>query len=439
MGDVAERTLPHNLEAERSVLGAVLLHPEALAVAVSHGLVGAAYFRDAHRRIFEAMQALAARDVTIDLVTLKEELGRKSELEEVGGPAYISALVDGVPRSANVEHYTELLLEKQRLRQTIAAANKVLARAYDGEATSAAIIESGVDALMLVAPATRHEPVPIGTAVSDYILSLDQAETVGVVPTGFTDLDEILGGGLHRQELTVLAARPSVGKSALALQMATASARIGSPAVLFSIEMSTRSLAARATAGEARIDLSRLAGRFLGERDWGKLSQAAGHFMEVPLVLDDTSTSLLEIVAWCRRLKQRECGLVTVFIDYLQMLSPGQERTREQEVASISRTAKRLAKEENLAVVGLSQLSRAPEARSDKRPHLSDLRESGALEQDADVALLLFRADMYENAREDDKGVAEVIVAKQRNGPTGTVKLVYIREFTRFENLAVGG
>jgi replicative DNA helicase len=353
----------------------------------------------------------------------------------------VSALADGVARSANVEHYAEVVLETDRLRQTIYAANKLLTRAYEAAEDSRVIIEGGVNALVGLAPATRQEPVAVGTAVLDYISSLDQTEPLGAIPTGFRDLDEILGGGLHQQELTVLAARPSVGKSALALQMAISSARIGSPSVVFSVEMSTRALAARATASHARIDLHRLAGRYLGERDYAKLAQTAGEMAEVPLVLDDTSATMMEIVAWCRRLKQRECGLKSVFIDYLQMLTPGKERTREQEVASISRTAKRLAKDEDLAVVGVSQLSRAPEARSDKRPHLSDLRESGALEQDADVALLLFRADMYDKPGEttDNTGTAEVIVGKQRNGPTGTVKLVYIREYTRFEDLAAGG
>jgi len=443
---VAERTLPHNLEAERSVLGAILIHNDAFNSAVEVIDAGD-FFRDAHRRIFDRMVRLQERGDAIDLVTLKEELSRTGELDEVGGPAYISALVDGVPRSTNVEHYARIIKEKSTLRNLIYSANKILANAYDAEEEADTILDQAESAIFAIADKKIRDGFvslkDLAETSLDTIEKLaSRKELVTGVPTGFTDLDE-LTSGLQPSDIVIVAARPSMGKTSLVLNMAQhVGTKTDMTVGIFSLEMSKEQLFLRMLTGEARIDAHRLRGGFLGERDWGKLSQALGTLSEAKIFIDDTpSIGVLEMRAKCRRL-QAEHGLNMVIIDYVQLMQGrGRFENRTLEVASISRSLKGLAKELRVPIVVLSQLSRASEQRSDHRPQLSDLRESGALEQDADVVIFIYREDQYadKNAPPTEAaGTAELIIAKQRNGPTGVVKLAFIREFTRFENLAGG-
>ncbi|MEQ1907542.1 MAG: replicative DNA helicase [Vicinamibacterales bacterium] len=443
----AERTLPHNLEAERSVLGAVLLHNDAFDTA-AEVIDSSDFFRDAHRRIFDKMVRLAERGDAIDLVTLKEELTRSSELEAVGGPAYISALLDGVPRSTNVEHYARIIKEKATLRSLIYSANKILSNAYEAEDEADTILDNAESAIFAIADKKVRDGFvslkDLAETSLDTIEKLaSRKELVTGVPTGFTDLDEMTSG-LQPSDLIIVAARPSMGKTSLVLNMAQhVGTRTDMTVGIFSLEMSKEQLFLRMLTGEARIDAHRLRGGFLGEKDWGKLSQALGTLSEAKIFIDDTpSIGVLEMRAKCRRL-QAQHGLNLVVIDYVQLMQGrGRFENRTLEVASISRSLKGLAKELQVPIVLLSQLSRATESRSDHRPQLSDLRESGALEQDADVVIFIYREDQYadKNAPPTEMaGTAELIIGKQRNGPTGVVKLAFIREFTRFENLAHGG
>ncbi len=446
MADVAvtDRTLPHNLEAERSVLGAILLHNHAFNLAAelidSHD-----FFRDAHRRIFDKMVALNERGHPIDLVTLKEELGRTGDLEEVGGPAYIAALVDGVPRSTNVEHYARIIKEKSTLRHLIFSANKIVATAYNAEEEADLILDQAEHAIFAIADKKIRDGFvslrDLAHASLDTIGQLHaRQELITGVPTGFTDLDEMTSG-FQPSDLVIIAARPSMGKTSLVLNIAQ---HVGTKTTrtvgIFSLEMSKEQLFLRLLTAEARIDAHRLRRGFLGERDWGRLSEAIGRLSDARIFIDDTpSIGVLEMRAKCRRLAA-EHSLDLVVIDYIQLMQGrGRFENRTLELASISRSLKGLAKELNVPIVVLSQLSRAPESRSDHRPQLSDLRESGALEQDADVVLFIYREDLYLDKSQppaENEGIAELIIGKQRNGPTGIVKLAFIREFTRFENLA---
>src|SRR5213083_2962796 len=442
---VAARTLPHNLEAERSVLGAVLLHNDAFNLAVEV-IDSFDFFRDAHRRIFDKMVALAERNGAIDLVTLKDELSRAGELDEVGGPAYIAALVDGVPRSMNIEHYARIIKEKATLRNLIFSANKILATAYDGAEDADVILDQAEHAIFAIADDKVRDGF---VSLRDLALtSLDtieklssRKELITGVPTGFTDLDEMTSG-LQPSDLIIVAARPSMGKTSLVLNVAQhVGTKTDMTVGMFSLEMSKEQLFLRMLTAEARIDAHRLRGGFLGERDWGRLAQAIEALSLTKIFIDDSpSIGVLEMRAKCRRLAA-EHGLHLVIVDYIQLMQGrGRFENRTLELASISRSMKGLAKELNVPIVVLSQLSRAPEARSDHRPQLSDLRESGALEQDADVVIFIYREDQYADRSQpsDKEGVAELIIGKQRNGPTGVVKLAFIREYTRFENLAAG-
>jgi replicative DNA helicase len=443
---VAERTLPHNLEAERSVLGAILLHNEAFHRA-AEVIDSGDFFRDAHRRIFDKMIKLSERGEAIDLVTLKEELGRAGDLDEVGGPAYITALVDGVPRSTNVEYYARIIKEKSTLRNLIISANKILASAYEAEEDAEVLLDRAEHAIFAIADDQVRDGFvslrDLAHASLDTIEKLHaRRELITGVPTGFTDLDEMTSG-LQPADLIIVAARPSMGKTSLVLNIAQhVGTRTELGVGIFSLEMSKEQLFLRMLTAEARIDAHRLRRGFLGERDWGRLSQAIGTLSDARIFIDDTpSIGVLEMRAKCRRLAA-EHGLHLVIVDYIQLMQGrGRFENRTLELAAISRSMKGLAKELRVPIVVLSQLSRAPEARADHRPQLADLRESGALEQDADVVVFIYREDLYPDrkAASENEGVAELIIGKQRNGPTGVVKLAFIREFTRFENLAPAG
>jgi replicative DNA helicase len=391
------------------------------------------------------MVKLAERGDAIDLVTLKEELGRSGELDEVGGPAYITALVDGIPRSTNIEHYAKIVKEKATLRNLIFSANKILATAYNGEEEADVILDQAEHAIFAIADdKVRDGFVSLRDLAHNSLDTIEalhaRKELITGVPTGFTELDEMTSG-LQPSDLIIIAARPSMGKTSLALNIAMhVGTKTDMTVGVFSLEMSKEQLFLRLLTGEARIDAHRLRGGFLGERDWGKLSQAIGTLSEAKIFIDDTpSIGMLEMRAKCRRLAS-EHGLHLVVVDYVQLMQGrGRFENRTLELASISRSIKALAKELRVPIILLSQLSRAPESRADHRPQLSDLRESGALEQDADVVGFIYREEMYLDKGQppaDSQGIAELIIAKQRNGPTGTVRLAFIREFTRFENLA---
>ena len=442
---IAERTVPHNLEAERSVLGAILLHNDAFSLA-TEVIDSADFFRDAHRRIFDKMVKLGERGEAIDLVTLKEELGRSGEIDEVGGPAYIASLVDGVPRSTNVEHYARIIKEKATLRHLIFSANKIVATAYEGEEDADVILDRAEQAIFAIADdQVRDGFVPLRNLAQASLETIEKlharGELITGVPTGFADLDE-LTSGLQPADLIIVAARPSMGKTSLVLNIAEhVGTKTDRSVGIFSLEMSKEQLFLRLLTAEARIDAHRLRRGFLGEADWGRLSRAIGTLSEAKIFIDDAPASgVLEMRAKCRRLAA-EHGLHLVIVDYIQLMQGrGRFENRTLELASISRALKGLAKELRVPIVVLSQLSRAPEARSGHRPQLSDLRESGALEQDADVVVFIYREDQYAEKGappSENQGVAELIIGKQRNGPTGVVRLAFIREYTRFESLAI--
>jgi replicative DNA helicase len=440
-----ERTLPHNLEAERSVLGAILVHNDAFNTA-AQVIDGRDFYRDAHRRIFNRMVTLSERGEAIDFVTLKEELSRAGELEDVGGPAYVASLVDGVPRATNVEYYARIVKEKATLRNLIYAANKILSTAYDAEQEPDLILDEAESSIFAVADdRLKAGFVQMRDLVKDNFPKIEQLfehkRLVTGVPTGFVDLDEMTRG-LQPGDLVIIAARPSMGKTSLVLNIAQHVAVQPDMTVgFFSLEMSKEALFIRLLTSEAQIDSHRLMSGAIGQKDYGRISHALEALSAMRLFIDDTANvSVLEMRAKSRRL-QAEHGLSMIVVDYIQLMSGrGRFENRTLELASISRSMKGLAKELGVPIVVLSQLSRAPEARADHRPQLSDLRESGALEQDADVVMLIYRDDAYNrDPNNPDAGIAELILAKQRNGPTGVVRLAFLREQTRFANLAAGG
>jgi replicative DNA helicase len=440
----AERTLPHNLEAERSVLGAILVHNDAFNLAVQVIEAGD-FYRDAHRRIFDKMIALNERNQAIDFVTLKEELARAGDLDDVGGPAYVASLADGVPRATNVEYYARIVKEKATLRNLIFAANKILTNAYEADQESDLILDEAESAIFAVADdRLKAGFIPMRDLVKESFPKIEQLfeqkRLITGVPTGFVDLDEMTRG-LQGGDLIIIAARPSMGKTSLVLNISQyVATQPGLSVGFFSLEMSKESLFIRLLTSEAQIDSHRLMSGAIGQKDYGKISHALETLSAMKLYIDDsTNISVLEMRAKARRL-QAEHGLNLLVIDYIQLMSGrGRFENRTLELASISRSLKGLAKELNVPIVVLSQLSRAPEARADHRPQLSDLRESGALEQDADVVILIYRDDVYnKDPNSPDAGTAELIIAKQRNGPTGVVRLAFLREQTRFANLAAG-
>jgi replicative DNA helicase len=435
-----ERTLPHNLDAEKSVLGAILIHNESFNYA-AEVIDSRDFFRDAHRRIFDKMVALSERNHAIDLVTLKEELARAGELEDVGGPAYIASLADGVPRTANVEHYARIVKEKATLRSLIHSANRILSEAYHAQEDADLILDGAEKAIFEIAEDRIREGfVPLRDLVQSSFATIEklqeQRNAVTGVPSGFVDLDEMTAG-FQPSDMIILAARPAMGKTSLALNMAQNAARKGKTVGVFSLEMSKEQLFLRMITSEAMIDAHRFRTGHLTEKDYGKLSHALGALAEQSVYIDDSpGVGILEMRAKCRRLASQH-SLDMLIIDYIQLMQGrGRFESRQQELTSISRSIKILAKELNIPIIALSQLSRAPESRTDHRPQLSDLRESGALEQDADLVLFIYRAEVYDkqDTKPEDQGVAEVIIGKHRNGPIGSVKLTFLNQYTRFEN-----
>jgi len=398
------------------------------------------FYREAHRRIFDAMAALGERSQPIDLVTLKDELLRQSALEAVGGAAYLAGLVDGVPRITSVEHWSRIIKEKAVVRNLIHAGNRIVQACYEGEDEAAMLLDRAEKSIFDIAERRiRAGFVSMREIVKESFRTIDQLsqskDVVTGLATGFVDIDEMTSG-LQKGDLVIVAGRPAMGKTSFCLNIAQhVSMRVGETVGLFSLEMSKEQLALRLLCADARIDAHRLRTGKLNEKDWARLAKAYTDLSQSKLFIDDSATiSPLEMRAKCRRLKA-EFGLGLVIVDYLQLVTAaGRVENRQQEMSAISRSMKGLAKELSCPVIALSQLSRAPEARTDRRPQLSDLRESGAIEQDADIVMFIYREEEHKPS-DENRGIAEIIIGKQRNGPTGSRKLAFIKEFTRFENL----
>jgi replicative DNA helicase len=434
-----DRVLPNNAEAERTVLGAVLVDNQAFNSA-AEVLARDDFYREAHRRIFEAMGALSERSQSIDTVTLADELQRAQSLDAVGGAAYLASLVDGLPRITNVEQWSRIIKEKAVLRNLIHAGNRIVQSAFEGDEDAALILDRAEKSIFDIAERRiRQGFVGIREIVKESFRTIDQLsqskELVTGLPTGFMDLDEKTSG-LQKGDLIIVAARPAMGKTSFCLNIAqNTTKRTGEVVGVFSLEMSTKQLVLRMLCSDARVDAHKLRTGNLNEKDWARLAKAYAELSTARIFIDDSATlTPLEMRAKCRRLKA-EHGLGLIIVDYLQLVSgSARAENRQQEISAISRSLKGLAKELDVPVIALSQLSRAPEARTDRRPQLADLRESGAIEQDADIVMFIFREEEYKPS-EENRGVAEIIIGKQRNGPTGTFRLAFIKEFTRFENL----
>jgi replicative DNA helicase len=437
---LAQRLPPQNLEAETSVLGAVLLENEALN-RVLEILKEDDFYRNAHRRIFSAILHLYEHSEPVDLITLSEVLKTRGELDDVGGVEYLNSLVNGVPTAANISYYAKIIKEKALLRKLINRTTEIVSQSYSISGDVDEFIDQAERTIFEISEdRVRPSFYPIKDLIKSSFKTIERLyekrQLITGVPTGFQRLDE-LTSGLQPSDLIIIAGRPSMGKTALALNIAqNASVQAAIPAAIFSLEMSKEQLALRMLCSEAKVDAHRLRGGFLSESDWPKLTRAAGSLSEAPLFIDDTpGLSALEMRAKTRRLKI-EHNLGLVIVDYLQLMR-GRARadSREQEISDISRSLKALAKELSIPVIALSQLNRRVEERGDKRPQLSDLRESGAIEQDADVILFLYREEVY-NKSEENRGKAELIIGKQRNGPTDKVDLAFLDKYTRFENLS---
>jgi replicative DNA helicase len=444
-----DRGLPASADAERAVLGAILLDNQAYPQAAEF-LRAEDFSLDSHRRIYLRMMELAESGRAIDYVTLTEQLGQHKEIESVGGVAYVTSLTDGLPRVKNIEQYVKIVKDKALLRGLIHAASSAIQQAYEQEAPAEEIVDAAESAIFQVAEKRIGQGfMAIPDIVRSSFGSIDklyeQGQRITGLETHFEDFDGMTSG-LQKSELIIIAARPSMGKTAFAINIAeNAAVRDKKVVGVFSLEMSRESLLLRMLCSQSMVDSHKLRTGFLGRDDYRKLVDGLAMLVEAPIFLDDTpSISLHEMRAKCRRLQQSQGRLDMVIVDYLQLVASAplgaagrRYENRTQEVSAISRGLKAMAKELRCPVVALSQLSRAPEARTgNNRPQLADLRESGAIEQDADVVAFIFREEVYKPDDPDLEGKAELIIAKQRNGPTGIVKLAFIKRSTRFENLA---
>jgi replicative DNA helicase len=440
----ADRKPPFSLEAEVSVLGAMLLDTDAVARAIET-IDDTMFYREGHRRLFRAIARMWERGEVVDVVTLTEQLKNAGDFEAVGGTAYLAQLLDAVPTTANLEYHARIVREKAVLRRLIEAATTIIQDTFEAQGEVDELLDQAEQRIFQIAQThDRKGFVWIKEILWPTFEKIEQLQannsSVTGVPTGFHDLDE-LTAGFQPSDLIIVAARPSMGKTAFTLniaQHAAISAR--KPVAFFSLEMGKESLVQRILCAEARVDASRLRRGRLLDDEYARLATAAGYLNTAPIYIDDTpAISVLEMRAKARRLKADREDLGLIVVDYLQLMrGNGRTENRQQEVSEISRGLKALAKELDVPVVALSQLSRAVEQRPDKRPMMSDLRESGAIEQDADVIMFLYRPEYYYGPVDKDgnslEGRAEAIIGKQRNGATGTVNLMFYKEFTRFES-----
>jgi replicative DNA helicase len=439
------RIPPQSLDAERSVLGAMLLSRDAIASAIQH-LDERAFYRETHRKIWRAMVSLFDRNEAVDLVTLVEELKRRKDLEAIGGATYLTSLDQFVATAANVEHYCKIVNEKATLRRLIDVGTEIVGECFDQRKEPAALLDRAEQAIFAISDdRLRTGFHPMRQLVLQGYSAIEEYRQRKVhvtgVPSGFYDLDEMTAG-FQKSDFVVIAGRPSMGKTSFAMNIAENVAVHLKPAerqaiAVFSLEMSKESLVQRLMCALARVDIHKIRRGYASNEEYKKLQNAAAQLHEAPIYIDDTAAmSILEMRAKARRLVS-EGPLGMIVIDYLQLIrGPESSENRQQEISAISRSLKALAKELQVPVIALSQLSRAVETRGGtKRPVLSDLRESGAIEQDADVVLFVYRPEVYETDPEKRDGKAEIIIAKQRNGPTGSVDLAFVSECTRFESL----
>ena len=441
--DAAGRVLPHSREAEEGVLGGILIDNRALSIVVEQLQGAEDFYVEAHRTIYAAMLRLGERSQPIDMITLAEALKLGGELDAVGGSAYLASLIDATPTTANIGQHARIVREKAAVRSAIYVAREIAAEGMGDHGDVEEYLDEAERKIFEVARSRVTSPyVHLRPVVHDVFRSIEAAGQkegkVTGVRTGFAGLDAMTAG-LQAGDLIVVAGRPSMGKTAICLNMATyAALRDGRTVLFFSLEMGKEQLVRRMLCSEGRVDASRVRTGKLADDEWPRLIEAAGELSEAPIYVDDTAAmSALEVRAKARRLMS-ERGLDLVIIDYLQLMrgrGRAAQESREREISDISRSLKALAKELKVPVVALSQLNRELEKRQNKRPMLSDLRESGAIEQDADLILFVYREEHYDPDT-DKVGVAEVIVGKQRNGPTGTVELRFTSEYTRFDNLA---
>ena len=431
---------PNDVESEQAVIGSMLTDKEAVSAAIEV-LKPEDFYREDNRTIFEAILNLYGRSEPIDIITLKSELSSMGKFEAVGGLEYIAELPDKVPTTANVEQYIKIAEEKSVLRNLIKTANEIITLGYDQTQEVDGIIDGAEKKIFEVMQKKNQKGyTPIKDILVETFTELEQLynqkQRITGIPTGFSDLD-FRTSGLHNSDLILVAARPAMGKSAFALNIATnAAVRAKVPVAIFSLEMSKEQMTSRILCSEAMVDSNKVRTGKIDDEEWSKLAAASGELSEANIYIDDTpGISIMEIRAKCRKMKiEKNIGLVV--IDYLQLVQGSGKRggSREQEIAEISRSLKILAKEINVPVIALSQLSRAPEQRPDHRPMLSDLRESGSIEQDADIVMFLYRDDYY-NEDSEKKNIAEVILAKHRAGSTGTVELLWLGNYTKFANI----
>ncbi|MBM3248645.1 MAG: replicative DNA helicase [Candidatus Omnitrophica bacterium] len=439
MGNQEVKVPPQNIEAEIAVLGSMLLEEDAIPL-VLELVDGSCFYKDSNRKIFEAIMSLYDAHKVVDLITLTDELKKKDMLDDIGGATYLTSLVDNVPTAANVQYYAKIVKERSILRSLITNATQIVKEGFESKDNVDQLLDRA-ERLIFEISDHRAESgyAPIKDIIKDSIETIDKlyqrkAHVTGL-PTGFVDLD-IKTAGLQASDLIVVAGRPSMGKSALAVSIAEHVGVIEKiPVAFFSLEMSKEQLVQRMLCSHARVDAHKVRSGYLSPSDWPRLTAAAGKLSEAPIYIDDTpAISALELRAKARRLKSHH-DIKMCVVDYLQLMRGSNSiENRQQEISEISRSIKALARELDVPIIAISQLSRAVETRQDHRPQLSDLRESGAIEQDADLVILLLREEYY-TPTEENKGIAEVIIAKQRNGPVGSVRLTFIKEYMRFENL----
>ena len=449
--DTPHKLPPQSLEAEMSILGGILIDNDAIN-RVLEMLVPEDFYREAHRKLFGAMLELSERREPCDLITMTETLKRRGDLEACGGASYLATLIDYVPTAANIAYYCRIVKEKALNRRLITVATDIVTKGYEGQDDVNQLLDGAQKALFdLAENKLRPQYYPVRDVIKDSIKLLEnlahKQEAITGVPTGYIDLDEMTAG-FQPGDLIIIAARPSMGKTTLALNIAShasAEAKEKVPSVIFSLEMGKEQLVLRFLSSLARVDASRMrTGHFL-DNDWQRLLHAANALHKAEIFIDDSpAISVLELRSKARRLKS-EHNIGLIIVDYLQLMKGGSNpESRQQEISEISRSLKALAKELHVPVVALSQLNRSLENRHDKRPMMSDLRESGAIEQDADVIMFVYREAVYcEHCRKKDgsctanhERAAEIIIGKQRNGPIGTVELAFLGEHTRFENLS---
>ena len=438
---MADRLPPQNMEAEQAVLGAIFLEPSSLTLA-SEMLIPEDFYRGAHQRIFSAMLKLNDKGEAIDLVTVTEELAATKLLEDVGGISYLSELAGSVPTAANIEYYAKIVEEKSLLRRLIRTATSIAQDSYTREDEVDALLGEAEKSILEVSQrksaGSFHQIKDVLVRTYDNIEVMhNRVGDITGIATGFAELDKMTAG-FQRNDLIIVGARPSVGKTAFALNIAqNVATKTDEKVAIFSLEMGAEQLVMRMLCAEGNIDAQRLRTGSLTDEDWGKLTMAMGSLSNAGIFIDDSpGVRVQDIRAKCRRLKQEQGGLGMILIDYLQLvLGSGRSgENRQQEVSEISRSLKALARELQVPVIALSQLSRGVEQRQDKRPMMSDIRESGSIEQDADIVAFLYRDDYYDKESEN-KNIIEIIIAKQRNGPTGTVSLAFVKEYNKFVNL----